>query len=100
MHSRKSRLLTAAHSKKMAISYRHKRKATTGYVWQTADLADGEIGVNTADGTLHLKKTDNTIQAIKTGVDSPTVFQIVTLTQAAYDALPTPDANTLYLITV
>ena len=32
------------------------------------------------------------------GVSSVTVATIVTLTQSAYDALPTKDANTLYVI--
>jgi len=44
---------------------RHKRKPSTGYVWLNTDLVDGQIGLNTVDGTIHLKKTDNSIETIK-----------------------------------
>ena len=44
------------------MAIRHKRKSTSGYSWQSSDLVDGQIGINTADGTLHLKKSDNSIQ--------------------------------------
>jgi len=46
------------------MAIKHKRKATTGYTWLNTDLADGQIGVNTADGTLHVLKTDNTVEDI------------------------------------
>jgi hypothetical protein len=36
------------------MAIRHKRKTTTGYTWLTTDLVDGQLGVNTTDGTLHL----------------------------------------------
>ena len=47
--------------------YQHRRKTTTGYSWQASDLLDGELGVNTADGTIHLKKSDNTVAEIGSG---------------------------------
>ena len=50
------------------MAIRHKRKATTGYTWLNTDLVDGQVGINTADGTLHVLKTDNTVQTIQTGL--------------------------------
>lgn len=35
----------------------------------------------------------------ETGITSSTVTQIVEISQAAYDALASPDAGTLYLVT-
>jgi hypothetical protein len=46
------------------MAIRHKRKSTSAYTWTSSDLLDGQIGMNTADGTIHLKKTDNTIKTI------------------------------------
>ncbi len=43
------------------MAIRHKRKNSTGYTWLDADLVDGQIGINTADGTLHVKKTDDSV---------------------------------------
>jgi len=50
------------------MAIRHKRKATTGYTWLNTDLVDGQVGINTVDGTLHVLKTDNTVQTIQTGL--------------------------------
>ena len=41
------------------MAIRHKRKTTTGYTWTGTDLVDGQLGINTTDGTVHLKKGDN-----------------------------------------
>jgi len=76
------------------MAIKHKRKALTNYSWLAGDLVDGQIGVNTVDGTLHTLKTDNTVAQFPNSLD---VFSIVSLSQASYDAL-TPNANTLYLI--
>lgn len=46
------------------MAIRHKRKTTTGYTWDAADLVDGQLGLNTADGTIHLKKTDTSVVTI------------------------------------
>ncbi|MEM6836275.1 MAG: phage tail protein [Cyanobacteria bacterium P01_C01_bin.120] len=43
------------------MAIRHKRKDSAGYVWLPGDLVDGQIGLNVADGSLHFKKSDNTI---------------------------------------
>jgi hypothetical protein len=54
------------------MAIRHKRKSTTGYSWQAADLVDGQIGLNTTDGTLHIKKTDNSVVSLFSGLEIPT----------------------------
>jgi hypothetical protein len=41
------------------LAIRHKRKNSAGYSWQTADLVEGQIGLNIADGTLHFKKSND-----------------------------------------
>ena len=46
------------------MAIKHKRKSTSAYTWSSSDLADGQLGLNTADGTIHLKKTDNSIKTI------------------------------------
>jgi hypothetical protein len=43
------------------MAIRHKRKNSTGYTWQSADLVEGQIGLNIADGTAHVKKADNSV---------------------------------------
>lgn len=40
------------------MAIRHKRKNSAGYTWQTADLVEGQLGMNIADGTLHFKKAN------------------------------------------
>lgn len=49
------------------MAIRHKRKNSTGYIWQSDDLVDGQIGLNTADGTLHFKQADNSTVTIAAG---------------------------------
>ena len=46
------------------MAIRHKRKSSSGYTWSSTDLVDGQIGLNTVDGTLHFKKSDTTIRKI------------------------------------
>ena len=59
------------------------------------ELEEGEVALNSADGTLYCKDAAGAVKAFP----SATGFtRIVSLTQAAYDAL-TPDATTLYIIT-
>ena len=43
------------------MAIRHKRKALADYTWLNTDLVDGQVGVNTVDGTLHVLKTDNSV---------------------------------------
>lgn len=49
------------------MAIRHKRKNSAGYSWQSTDLVEGQIGLNTSDGTLHFKKTDNSVVNLATG---------------------------------
>lgn len=46
------------------MAIKHKRTSTASYTWQSSDLAEGQIGLNIADGTLHFKKTDNSVVTI------------------------------------
>lgn len=59
------------------------------------ELEEGELALNSADGTLYCK---NTAGAVRSFPSSDGFARIVSLTQAAYDAL-TPDATTLYIVT-
>lgn len=51
----------------MTNTIQHKRSSTTGAVPTALSLADGELAVNTADGLVYLKKTDNTVVSIGGG---------------------------------
>lgn len=55
------------------MAIRHRRTTTPNYTWQSSDLADGQIGLNTADGTLHFKKSDNTIVNLAPGGSSDAI---------------------------
>lgn len=46
---------------------KHKRTNTPGYTWAPTDLAEGQIGLNIADGTLHFKKNNDEIVLIDAG---------------------------------
>lgn len=64
------------------MAIKHKRKNSTNYSWQAADLAEGQVGLNIADGTLHFKRANATVVALRaihvgtTAPDSPTVGQL------------------------
>ena len=49
------------------VAIKHKRTSTANYTWQSTDLAEGQIGLNIADGTLHFKKSDNSIVELAAG---------------------------------
>jgi len=59
-----------------------------------SELAEGELALNSTDGTLYAK-ADSTVKGFPSAVGFK---RIVSLSQAAYDAL-TPDADTLYIVT-
>jgi hypothetical protein len=46
------------------MAIKHKRKNSTGYAWQTADLVEGQIGLNIADGTAHIRKDNGDVVAL------------------------------------
>ena len=47
------------------MAIRHKRKSTSGYSWLSTDLVEGQVGLNIVDGTLHFKKTDNSVVTLQ-----------------------------------
>jgi hypothetical protein len=49
------------------MAVRHKRKNSTGYTWQAEDLVEGQIGLNIADGTAHIKKANGDVVSIGGG---------------------------------
>jgi hypothetical protein len=49
------------------MAIRHKRKNSAGYTWQAGDLVEGQIGLNIADGTAHIKKANGDVVAIGGG---------------------------------
>ena len=49
------------------MAIKHKRKNSAGYTWQSGDLVEGQIGLNIADGTAHIKKANGTVVAIGSG---------------------------------
>jgi hypothetical protein len=63
-----------------------KKSSTTGEVPQAADLEVAEIAVNTADGKLFVKHTDNSIKEISGGTD---------ITTESIDALSDVDTTTI-----
>lgn len=61
-----------------------------------AELAEGEVALNSTDGTLYCKSVGGTVKSFP----SATGFtQIVTLTETAYNALTPKVATTLYVVT-
>lgn len=74
----------------MATPIKPRRTATAGKVPTTSDIADGELCVNTADAKTYIRAGSSIV--------SLTPKSWVQITQSAYDALGTKDANTLYVI--
>ena len=74
---------------------RLKTSMTAGETIAASGLVPGELALNAADGVAYYQTAAGAIGQFP----SATGFtRIVSLTQAAYDAL-TPDATTLYIIT-
>ena len=73
-----------------------------------SDLVVGELAINTTDGGV-FTKTDGgavveiaglAVESDTTGITgASTVSNIVTISQANYDAISSPDANTIYYVT-
>ena len=51
----------------MSNTVQHKRSTTAGTVPGASDLSVGELGVNTADGSLFTKHSDGTVKTISAG---------------------------------
>jgi hypothetical protein len=60
------------------------------------ELAEGEVAVNSADGTLYCRDVAG---AVKSFPSAAGFTQIVTLTESAYTALAPKVATTLYVVT-
>ena len=50
----------------MANTITHKRSSTSSDTPSASDLSAGEIAINTADGKLFIKKSDNSIATFST----------------------------------
>jgi len=72
-----------------------KHSSVSGANPDLAQMAAGELALNTADGRLTYRQSSGTLAHLPTAEG---FNRIVSLTQAAYDAL-TPDATTLYIVT-
>ena len=74
-----------------------KHSATAGADPDLAQLAAGELALNTADGRLTYKAAAGTLAHLPTAEG---FNRIVTLTQSAYDAITaTVSSTTLYIVT-
>jgi hypothetical protein len=56
----------------MANTILLKRSSTAGATPSSGSLTQGELAVNTADGKVFMKKTDNTV--VRVGGEFPTVY--------------------------
>ncbi len=74
---------------------RLRESAVAAEVPVASELAEGELAVNSQDGTLYCK-AGSTVKGFPSAVG---FRRIVALTQAAYDALAVKDSQTLYIIT-
>jgi len=62
----------------------------------TTGIGPGEIGVDAASGTIHLGTADGRLATMPAAKG---FNRIVSITQAAYDALDPKDSQTLYVVT-
>jgi len=63
----------------MANTVKVKRSSTSGDVPTSSDLEDGEIAVNTADGAMFFKKSDNSIQTVGGGATGTAIAMAIAL---------------------
>jgi hypothetical protein len=60
------------------------------------ELEEGELAINSADGVLYFQTASGSVATVPGSVG---ITSIVSISQAAYDALASKDPNTLYVIT-
>ncbi len=72
-------------------SIRVKRSSVTGETPPAGSLRQGELAINTADGRLFHREGSFP--------SADGITKIVSITQAAYDALSVKVATTLYIVT-
>lgn len=69
---------------------------TSGESVGTNELEEGELALNSSDGVLYFQTASDTVGQFPSATG---IKNIVSITQAAYDALATKDTSTLYVIT-
>lgn len=62
----------------------------------TNELEEGELALNSADGVLYFQTASDSVSQVPS---STGIKNIVSISQAAYDALAVKDTETLYVIT-
>ena len=83
----------------MANTFRLKRSAVQGKIPSTSDLALGEIGINTYDGKVYIKKNDGTESVVEVGnaaqdiITSKRVIDSDITIQSGYNALSINDVT-------
>ena len=75
---------------------RLKHSMTAAETVAASGLVPGELALNAADGAVYFKTSAGTVGQFPS---STGFLRIVSLTQAAYDALAVKDSQTLYIIT-
>lgn len=75
---------------------RMKHSMTAGETIAASGLAPGEIALNAADGVAYFRTAAGAVSRFPSASG---FMRIVSLTQAAYDALAIKDSQTLYIIT-
>lgn len=77
------------------FEYRHQMSTVAGEFPSQGELTAGEIAVNAADGVTYVGKVDGSVGVLPTAIG---IRQIISLTQAQYDAIESKDESTLYVI--
>jgi len=68
----------------MPNTIQHKRSSTPGAVPSAAQLAAGELAINTADGIVYLKKSDGAVIPIPASAASASSYETVSKNLAGY----------------
>ena len=84
----------------MAQVIKLKRSSTQGAAPSTSDLALGEMGINTYDGKVYIKKDDGTASIIQVGTSSESVITTTTTTATANQTTVTGLTYTVGLLNV
>ena len=84
----------------MAQVIKLKRSSTEGAEPTTSDLALGEVGINTYDGKMFIKKDDGTASIVELGTGGSSVFTTTTTTATANQTTVTGLTYTVGLINV
>lgn len=73
---------------------------STTQKWSNETLTKSQIGLSNVDNTADVNKPISTLQqnALDEKVTGDGITSVCKLTQAAYDAIPSKDPSTLYVI--